>query len=220
MMTMQIDKLNLSFMFVDQAFMSHFGLLGKPALIGALTGGFLIPTDSVRLPGDRRSSIGAGGGWRSSASSHGPRSWCFTRLPQAYGELLALRIALGFVEACAIPLLAWFTAHWLPFDERARGQAPWTTGIAIGTVITPIFVIWLLGQMPWETTFYIFAALPLIPLVLLLGCPTILQTRPACRPGSSRRSSVERFPTSWTRSSFPRSVCTRSGRRSQAIACG
>ncbi|MFZ0722574.1 MAG: hypothetical protein WAM99_17090, partial [Xanthobacteraceae bacterium] len=28
MMTMQIDKLNLSFMFVDQSFMSHFGLLG------------------------------------------------------------------------------------------------------------------------------------------------------------------------------------------------
>jgi hypothetical protein len=40
MMAMQIDKLNLSFMFVDQSFMQHFGLLGKPALIGALTGGF------------------------------------------------------------------------------------------------------------------------------------------------------------------------------------
>ncbi|MFZ0721793.1 MAG: MFS transporter, partial [Xanthobacteraceae bacterium] len=97
----------------------------------------------------------------------------------SYGELLALRIALGVVEACAIPLLAWFTAHWLPFDERARGQAPWTTGIAIGTVITPIFVIWLLGQMPWQTTFYIFAALPLIPLALLLRLPD----DPANAPG-------------------------------------
>ena len=29
MMTMQIDKLNLSFMFVDPAFMQHFGLAGS-----------------------------------------------------------------------------------------------------------------------------------------------------------------------------------------------
>ncbi|MFZ3310211.1 MAG: MFS transporter, partial [Xanthobacteraceae bacterium] len=171
MMTMQIDKLNLSFMFVDQAFMQHFGLLGKPALIGGLTGGFLVTYGfcavawgpAIHRWGGRRMAIVGILAWAALMVLHA--------FAASYGELLALRIALGFVEACAIPLLAWFTAHWLPFDERARGQAPWTTGIAIGTVITPIFVIWLLTRMPWETTFYIFAALPLIPLVLLLWLP-------------------------------------------------
>jgi MFS transporter, ACS family, glucarate transporter len=179
MMTMQIDKLNLSFMFVDQSFMSHFGLLGKPALIGALTGGFLIPYGfcavawgpAIQHWGARRMAVVGIVAWAAIMVLHA--------FAASYGELLALRVALGFVEACAIPLLAWFTAHWLPFDERARGQAPWTTGIAIGTVITPIFVIWLLGQMPWETTFYIFAALPLIPLALLLRLPD----DPANAPG-------------------------------------
>jgi sugar phosphate permease len=171
MMTMQIDKLNLSFMFVDRAFMDHFGLVGKPALIGALTGGFLITYGfcaiawgpAIQRWGGRRMAVVGIVAWAAIMVLHAYAA--------SYEQLLVLRIALGFVEACAIPLLAWFTAHWLPFDERARGQAPWTTGIGIGAVITPIFVIWLLGRMPWETTFYIFAALPLIPLVMLLWLP-------------------------------------------------
>jgi sugar phosphate permease len=171
MMTMQIDKLNLSFMFVDRAFMEHFGLVGKPALIGALTGGFLVTYGfcavawgpAIQRWGGRRMAIIGILAWAAIMVAH-----AFAR---DFAELLTLRIALGFVEACAIPLLAFFTAHWLPFDERARGQAPWTTGIGIGSVITPIFVIWLLGRMPWESTFYIFAALPVIPLVLLFWLP-------------------------------------------------
>ena len=35
--------------------------------------------------------------------------------------------------------------------------------------------------MPWQTTFYIFAALPLIPLVMLLWLPDDPRLRPACR---------------------------------------
>ena len=179
MMTMQIDKLNLSFMFVDKAFMQHFGLVGKPALIGWLTGGFLITYGfcavawgpAIHRWGGRRMAVVGILAWGALMVLHA--------FAASYEQLLALRIALGFVAACAIPLLAWFTAHWLPFDERARGQAPWTTGIGIGTVITPIFVIWLLGKMPWETTFYIFAALPLIPLVMLLWLPD----DPAAAPG-------------------------------------
>jgi MFS family permease len=171
MMTMQIDKLNLSFMFVDRPFVQHFGLVGKPALIGWLTGGFLITYGfcavlwgpAIHRFGGRRMAIVGILAWAALMVLHAYAT--------SYEQLLALRIALGFVEACAIPLLAWFTAHWLPFDERARGQAPWTTGIGIGTVITPIFVIWLLGRMPWETTFYIFAVLPLIPLAMLLWLP-------------------------------------------------
>ncbi len=171
MMTMQIDKVNLSFMYVDQAFMQHFDLVGKPALIGALTGGFLITYGfcavawgpAVQRWGGRRMAIIGILAWAAIMVLHA--------FAASYGELLALRIALGFVEACALPVLAWFTAHWLPFDERARGQAPWTAGVAIGTVITPIFVIWLLGRMAWETTFYIFAALPLIPLAMLSWLP-------------------------------------------------
>lgn len=171
MMTMQIDKVNLSFMYVDRAFMQHFGLVGKPALIGALTGGFLITYGfcavawgpAIQRWGGRRMAIIGIVAWALIMVLHA--------FAASYEELLALRIALGFVEACAVPLLAWFTAHWLPFDERARGQAPWTAGIAIGAVITPIFVIWLLARMPWQATFYIFAALPLIPLALLFWLP-------------------------------------------------
>ena len=171
MMTMQIDKINLSFMFVDRAFMLHFGLLGKPALIGALTGGFLIAYGfcaiawgpAIHRWGGRRMAIVGIVAWAAIMVLHA--------FATSYKELLALRIALGFVEACAIPLLAWFTARWLPFDERARGQAPWATGIAIGSVITPILVIWLLGRMSWQTMFYVFAALPLIPLALLFWLP-------------------------------------------------
>jgi MFS family permease len=171
MMTMQIDKVNLSFMYVDRAFMEHFGLLGKPALIGALTGGFLITYGfcavawgpAIQRWGGRRMAIIGIVAWALIMVLHA--------FAASYQELLALRIALGFVEACAVPLLAWFTAHWLPFDERARGQAPWTAGIAIGAVITPILVIWLLGRMEWQATFYIFAALPLIPLALLYWLP-------------------------------------------------
>jgi MFS family permease len=171
MMTMQIDKLNLSFMFVDRPFMEHFGLVGKPELIGALTGGFLITYGfcavawgpAIQRWGGRRMAVIGIVAWAAIMVLHAFAS--------SYEQLLVLRIALGFVEACAIPLLAYFTAHWLPFDERARGQAPWTTGIGIGAVITPIFVIWLLGRLPWETTFYIFAALPLLPLALLFWLP-------------------------------------------------
>ena len=146
MMTMQIDKLNLSFMFVNQASCSTSAWLGKPALIGALTGGFLVTYGfcavawgpAIQRWGGRRMAVVGIVAWAAIMVLHA--------FAASYGELLALRIVLGFVEACAIPLLAWFTAHWLPFDERARGQAPWTTGIGIGTVITPIFVIWLLSR--------------------------------------------------------------------------
>jgi sugar phosphate permease len=171
MLTMQIDKVNLSFLFVDKAFMQHFGLVGKPALIGGLTGGFLMAYGFCAVAWGP--AIQRWGGRR--MGSIGIVAWAVIMLlhmfATSYEQLLALRVALGFVEACAIPLLAYLTARWLPFDERARGQAPWTTGTSLGAVITPLFVIWLLGWMPWQTTFYIFAALPLIPLALLLWLP-------------------------------------------------
>ena len=58
--------------------------------------------------------------------------------------------------------------------------------------------------MPWQTTFYIFAALPLIPLVLLFWLPDDPATASGMPAWELEKSSAERLPTSSTRSSFPR----------------
>lgn len=171
MLTMQIDKTNVSFMYVNQAFSSRFGLLGNTAGIGLLSGGFLICYGFFgifwgpaidRIKGRTASIIGMVG-WGIIIFLHA--------VAHSYGQLLALRLALGAIEAFAVPLMAWYTAQWLPFGERARGQAAWISGVAVGSIITPLFIVWLMDSLGWQPVFYISALLPLIPLALLLFVP-------------------------------------------------
>lgn len=171
MLTMQIDKTNVSFMYVDRAFSARFGLLGNGAGIGLLTGGFLICYGAFgivwgplieRIKGRTAAIIGMVG-WGVVIFLHA--------VATSYAQLLALRLVLGGIEAFAVPLMAWYSAQWLPFAERGRGQASWICGISMGSIITPLFVVWIMDGLGWQPVFYISALLPLIPLCLLLLVP-------------------------------------------------
>lgn len=171
MLTMQIDKTNVSFMYVDREFSSHFGLLGNESGIGLLTGAFLICYGAFgilwgplieRIKGRQAAIIGMVG-WGVVMLLHA--------VAASYAQLLILRLLLGAIEAFAVPLMAWYSAQWLPFAERGRGQSAWICGVSVGSIIAPLFVVWIMDALGWQPVFYISALLPLIPLVLLLLVP-------------------------------------------------
>lgn len=169
MMTMQIDKINISFMFVNRPFATQFGLISSPTRLAFLTGGFLLCYGAFGLLwgpviqrwGGRRVAVAGMLAWGVVMALHA--------VSRTYAELAALRLALGVIEAFAVPLMAWYSAQWLPFGERARGQAAWTVGITAGSIITPLLIEWLLKTVGWQNTFWVSAALPLIPLGYLLA---------------------------------------------------
>ena len=171
MLTMQIDKTNVSFMYVNHAFSSRFGLVSNTTRIGFLSGSFLICYGFFgilwgpiieRIKGRTAGIIGMVG-WGIIMFLHA--------VAHSYDQLVVLRLVLGAIEAFAVPLMAWYTAQWLPFAERARGQAAWISGIAVGSILTPLIVVWIMSGLGWQWVFYITALLPVIPLALLLFVP-------------------------------------------------
>ncbi|MCL6592698.1 MAG: MFS transporter [Alicyclobacillus sp.] len=168
MLTMQIDKTNISFLYVNPPFLRQFGLEGHPAQIGLLASVFLICYGVFQIAwgpliqklGGRRAAVLGIVLWIFDM-------WFHTQA-NTYNELLAARIGLGVIEAFAIPLLGWYTAQWLPFSERGRGQASWIVGISLGSVITPLLTVSIVAAWGWKANFYFSALIPLIPLLMML----------------------------------------------------
>lgn len=98
--------------------------------------------------------------WSAAAAGH-----AFAR---GLSSLSALRFMLGFGEAGNWPGAAKAVAEWFPVRQRALGMAIFNSGAAIGSIVSPPLIIWLLQISNWQTTFLVTGSLGFIWLALWL----------------------------------------------------
>jgi ACS family hexuronate transporter-like MFS transporter len=71
----------------------------------------------------------------------------------AFGQLFALRIALGIAESPSFPGAAQTVHRSLPPGERARGFGVLFVGSSIGSMIAPPLAAWLAVRFSWRFAF-------------------------------------------------------------------
>jgi len=159
-----IDRLTISILgpvIVDDLHLTH-------SQFGSLTIWFLVAyTVSQGLSGRLYDRIGARRGftisvliWSIAASAH-----AFAR------DLIGLRVlrfVLGAGEAGNWPGAAKVIADWFPVRERALAMGIFNSGVAIGLIIAPPFIVRLQLHYGWQATFLVTGCLGFAWLALWL----------------------------------------------------
>jgi ACS family hexuronate transporter-like MFS transporter len=96
----------------------------------------------------------------------------------AYGQLFALRIALGIAESPSFPGAAQTVHRSLPPGERARGFGVLFVGSSIGSMIAPPLATWLATRYSWRVAFIGTAVVGLAWIPAWLGVAWAKRARP------------------------------------------
>lgn len=88
-----------------------------------------------------------------------------TSLVEVYGLLLGCRFFLGFFESGHWPCALKTTQRILPPSQRTMGNGILQSGAAIGSVVTPLVILWMVGEGPhanWRPPFVFIGVLGLL----------------------------------------------------------
>lgn len=77
-------------------------------------------------------------------------------------SLAVIRLLIGVAQAPALTNSNRVVACWLAPGERARGNGLFVMGVGVGGVLTPPFVVWLLGNWGWRVTFAVCGVVGLV----------------------------------------------------------
>ncbi|WP_371362069.1 putative sulfoacetate transporter SauU [Sporomusa rhizae] len=161
-----LDRVNVSVLVVDPAFLTAMGISGAVAK-GMLMTTFLI-------------AYGVGNVILSPLGDiFGPRKamavciviWIISMviggLAPTYAIITISRVLLGLGEAMHFPMQSKFIKQWFPPQERGKANAVWQTGMAVAPAIAMPFFTWIIHLSGWRMSFFILAALSLVPLLLV-----------------------------------------------------
>lgn len=163
-----IDRVNVSVLIADPAFLKDMGLAGNTVKQGLLNTLFLISYgifNAVLGPvGDK---IGP-----KKAMSLAMLVWGISMviggIAPVFSMLLFFRVLLGFGEGMHWPMQSKYVINWFPPKDRAKANSLWILGLFIGPAVGLPFFTWLISVLPWRDTFFLLAGLSLIPVILLL----------------------------------------------------
>lgn len=169
----QIDKLGISVIQTDPAFLQDMGLTGpdKNAKIGFMT---FIFTVSYALSNLFWGVIIDKLGARKTAIL-GLVVWGITMImagmATSYEMFLVSRIILGIGEGIMIPVSGKFIANWFNRRELGKAQASWLAGNYLGPALGALVLSMLIANFNWHYSFFLLAACNLlinIPMFLYL----------------------------------------------------
>ena len=83
----------------------------------------------------------------------------FARSPLSLG---CFRFLLGFGEAGNWPAAAKLVTEWFPVKERALASGIFNSGSSIGSVISPLVIVWVVATWGWKMAFIAMGALGLV----------------------------------------------------------
>ncbi|MGL5513550.1 MAG: MFS transporter [Sporomusa sp.] len=161
-----LDRINVSVLVVDPAFLTAMGISGAVAK-GMLMTSFLIAYgigNVILSPlgdifGPRKAMVACIVVWIGSMIIGG--------LAQTYVMITISRVILGLGEAMHFPMQSKYIKQWFPSQERGKANAVWQTGMAVAPAIAMPFFTWIIHISGWRMSFFIVAALSLIPLLLI-----------------------------------------------------
>lgn len=162
-----LDRVNISVLIADDAFLRDMGIKGDPVAIGSLMSLFLITyaLSNVFLAplgdrfGARRVMIVAIILWAVSCLLGG--------LAATFTGMIVARLILGLGEGMHWPMQMKFVKNWFPPKERARANSTWLIGLSMGTAIAMPFFVWIVANWGWRMTFFALVGIGMIPLFLI-----------------------------------------------------
>jgi ACS family hexuronate transporter-like MFS transporter len=92
--------------------------------------------------------------WSAACASHG--------LAAAFGMLAVSRFLLGMGEGGGFPAATKAVAEWFPVSERSTAMGIINAGTAIGAVIAPPGIAWVLLTASWRWVFFLSGAIGLV----------------------------------------------------------
>jgi MFS transporter, ACS family, glucarate transporter len=167
----QFDKLSISIIMANRAFLQDMQLLSNPTLVGGLVSAFLISYGVGQFVwgpiidriGPRRSLI------------VGVAAWSVTLVWGGMSETLPMlylsRIGLGLSEAVLYPVCNAYVVRWFALHERGRAQSFWFNGATVGAAVGSALVTAFVVAGGWRVAFFALAILGvviLLPMVVLL----------------------------------------------------
>jgi len=162
-----LDRVNVSVLLADNAFLTDMGIKGQPVQMGLLMTLFLI---AYGISNVFLSPLG---------DILGPRKamclsillWCASLfiggIAATFTMMLAARVILGIGEGMHWPMQSKYVKNWFPPHERGKANAVWVVGLMAGPAIAMPFLTWAIQLFGWRTSFFILVSLGLLPLILL-----------------------------------------------------
>ena len=162
-----LDRVNVSVLLADNAFLTDMGIKGQPVQMGMLMTVFLI---AYGLANVFLSPLGDILGPRK-AMSLSIVLWCVSLaiggIAATFTIMLASRIILGIGEGMHWPMQSKYVKNWFPSNERGKANAVWIVGLMAGPAITMPFLTWAIQSYGWRASFFMLVGLGIVPLILL-----------------------------------------------------
>lgn len=112
--------------------------------------------------------------------------WSAAAMAHAFARGLAslsvLRFVLGLGEAGNWPGAAKVVAQWFPARQRALAMGIFNSGVSVGSIVAPPFIVWLQLRFGWKTTFLITGSLGFTWLALWLAFYETPERHPRLSP--------------------------------------
>jgi sugar phosphate permease len=162
-----LDRVNVSVLLADNAFLTDMGIKGQPIRMGLLMTLFLIAygvSNIVLSPlgdilGPRKAMSLSILLWAGSLFVGG--------IAATFTTMLVARLILGLGEGMHWPMQSKYVKNWFPPHERGKANAVWVVGLMAGPAIAMPFLTWAIHSYGWRTSFFILVTLGLLPLLLL-----------------------------------------------------
>lgn len=162
-----IDRVNVSILIVDNAFLRDMGIVGQSVQKGMLMTVFLIAYGFGNvLLGPLGDALGPRKGMSLACVMWGI-SLIIGGLAPAFMMMLFSRVILGLCEGMHFPMQSKYIKAWFPPLERGKANAIWSAGMSVAPAIAMPFFTWVIYMTGWRASFFVLAALGLIPLIAL-----------------------------------------------------
>lgn len=161
------DRINVSIMIADPAFIADMGIANNPLAKGLMMSAFMV---SYGISNILLGSVG---------DRLGPRKtmllsiiiWAIAcaigGLAAGVAVFLVARILLGVGEGLHFPMNSVFIKNWFPNEERGKANSTWMVGVNLAPVIgMPLFSV-VVMYLGWRGTMFGLTALSLVPFLLL-----------------------------------------------------
>lgn len=162
-----LDRVNVAVLVADPSFLHDMGIASDPVRKGLLMTIFLI---AYGLANVLLSPLGDVMGPRK-AMSLSILLWSVALviggLSASFGFMAAGRILLGVGEGMQWPMQSKYVKHWFPPSERGKANSVWLVGLMAGPAMAMPFFTWVIRSLGWRQSFFVLAALGMVPLALL-----------------------------------------------------
>jgi sugar phosphate permease len=161
-----LDRVNISILLADNVFIQDMGLAERPLVMGLIMTAFLLPYALANVVFSPFGDIIGPRKMMSLSVIVWVPAMVLGGVAVAVETLLVSRFFLGVGEGIHWPMQSKYVKNWFPPCERGKANAVWLSGLILGPAIAIPLLAWLV-HLGWRQSFFILAAVNVVPVVLI-----------------------------------------------------